>query len=360
VRSDEISARRLRNSCLTGNTRAQPVDVVSRLGAVQAQDYALTKWSIGERSRGLRDADIDRALRDGAIVRTHVLRPTWHLVAREDVRWLLALTGPGIQARNRRRYVELGLEPRLRARCERVISAAIEAAGPMTRDEIAAALAASGINPSGQRMPHILMHCELESLICSGGMRGKQHTYSLLNERVPDARPSDPHDAIAELTRRYLQSHGPATVADLRWWSGLTSSDIEEALAGLGDEVRSETVDGLKFWMMSTDPTRAPRPPRGAHLLHAYDELLVGYQRSRFFGEPHAERARAAWGDQTLPRGMILSDGRVAGLWRRSVGSRKVTIDFLPFDGRIDIRALEAAAARMGRFSGLEPELHPV
>jgi len=354
MRADQVAARRMRNSRLTGPRFTRPDAVAAWHGAMQGQDYGQAKWSIGQRAEGLVDADVDQALAAGSIVRTHVLRPTWHLVARQDLRWLLALTGPRVQGRNTRRHRELGLDARVLARSERVIASALEGGGRMTRDEIGAILAGAGIDPSGQRLPYVLMHCELEAVICSGGLRGKQHTFALLDKRVPpDRRGFDRDVALVELTRRYLASHGPATALDLGWWSSLTIAEIDRALHALGDEVRGETIDGLTFWMAAGEPGRAPSA-RGVHLLHGYDELVVGYRESRYFGDPRASKARAAWKDQTLPNGVILANGRVAGLWRSTIEPHAVRIEVHPYEGlgRVAARGLEAAARRLGRFVG--------
>jgi hypothetical protein len=344
----------MRNSRLTGPGFARPDEVVAWHAAMQGQDYGAAKWSIGQRAEGLVDADVDEALTTGSIVRTHVLRPTWHLVARQDLRWLLALTGPRIRGANERRHRELGLDAKVLARSERVIASALAGGARLTRDEIGSVLAGAEIDPSGQRLPYVLMHCELEAVICSGGLRGRQHTFALLDERVPpDRRGFDRDLALAELARRYLASHGPGTARDLAWWSSLTIADITRALHALGDDVRSETIDGLTFWMAAGEPGRLPGA-RGVHLLHAYDELVVGYRHSRYFGDPRAAEALGAWRDQTLPNGVILSNGRVAGLWRRTIEPRAVRIEVHPYEGLEPgaARALEAAARCLGRFVG--------
>jgi Winged helix DNA-binding domain len=350
----DVARWRMRNSGFTASPFETPEEVVRWHGAMQAQDYGPTKWAIGQRlATNVVDADIDDALNAGSIVRTHVLRETWHLVARDDVRWLLALTGPRVQRAAEGRYRELGLDARVRARCERVIESALKGTR-VTRDEIGALLARAGIDPAGQRLPHILMHCELEAVICSGGLRGRQQTYALLDDRVPpDDRRFDRERAVVELTRRYLRSHGPATPNDLGWWSGLTIADITRALADLGQEVRSETVDGLTFWMIAQEPARAPSV-RGAHLLHAYDEGIVGYRGSRYFGDPRAGQTRAAWTDRGLPNGVTLSNGRIAGLWRRTIEPRRIRIEVNPYERLppATVRALDSAARRFGRFFG--------
>jgi hypothetical protein len=349
-----IARRRLRNSRLTGTGFTSPAEAVGWHLAMQAQDYGPAKWSIGQRSKGLTDHDLDEALANGSIIRTHVLRPTWHFVARDDLRWLLALSGPRVQQGNARRRRQLDLDEKTLTRCEAVIVSALEGDNRLTRNELAAVLDDAGIDRSGQRMPYILAHCELEAVICSGGRSGKQQTYALVDERVPNGHRFDRDDALVELVRRYLTSHGPATVKDMSWWSGLTMADLRKALDVLGDEVRSETIDGIALWSSASDDSPPPAA-RGAHLLQTYDELVVGYTESRFLGDPGAEEARAAWGDRTFPSGVLLLNGRIGGHWRRTLERTQVAIDVHLYQEpkRGDTKALEAAAAALGRFVDL-------
>ena len=338
-----------------------PDEVVQWHGAMQAQDYGPAKWSIGQRATGVVEEDLDKALADGSIIRTHALRPTWHFVARSDLRWVLALTGPRVQRRNRSRYRELGLDGRTIARCERTISSALDG-GRLTRKEIGDVLDGARIDRSEQRLPYILMHCELEAIICSGGLTGKQHTYALVDDQVPIELGFDRDRALVELTRRYLTSHGPATIKDLRWWSSLTVSDIKGALNALGSEVRSEEIDGLTLWSMASEPS-GPDLERGVHLLQTYDEIIVGYTESRFLGDPRAETARAAWGDRTLPTGVVILNGSIGGRWRRSLAARDSVIVAIVLYERAkprDVAALEDAADALGRFLGRKCELEVV
>lgn len=349
----DVSRRRMRASRLTGSRFASADEVVRWHLAMQSQDYGPAKWSVGQRSRGLRDVDLDRALEDGTILRTHVLRPTWHFVSREDVRWLLALSGPRVHQANARRYRELGLDGRSRARCERVIARALEGGVRLTRDQLAGVLDRAGIDGVGQRMPYILIHCELQAVICSGGLFGKQQTFALFDERVPASRRTfDRNKALVELVRRYLQSHGPATPNDMSWWSGLTAGDIKEVLAALGPEVASETIDGLTFWTISGDSVSPGSD--GVHLLQAYDETIVGFRQSRWFGDPRGEAVVTAWRDPGRPSGVILADARVVGHWRRTVRRDTIGIEAFLYEPRkrgLAI-ALAAAAEHHGAFFG--------
>jgi hypothetical protein len=356
MNAQQIARRRIRNSRLTGERFAAPDEAVRWHLAMQAQEYGPAMWSIGQRSKGLREADLDRAMTEGTIVRTHVLRPTWHFVARDDIRWLLALSGPRVQQGNAGRLRQLGLDARTLGRAEKVMASALEGGNRLTRDELAAEFDLRKLDPGGQRMPYLLMHCELVGLIGSGGRNGKRQTYALLDERIPaSGRRLDRDEAMVELVRRYLASHGPATVKDLSWWSGLTMTDLRAAIGSLGDEVASDEVDGLTFWSMASERSRRPPAARGVHLLQTYDELVVGYTESRFHGDVSGELARQAWTDRTFPTGVFLLHGRVGGHWRRTIQPKRVRASFHTYGaiGAADARTLESAAGRLGRFIGL-------
>jgi hypothetical protein len=349
----DIMRRRMRNTRLTGAPFDSVVDAVRWHGAMQGQDYGPAKWSIGQRATKLVDEDVDRTLNDGDILRTHALRPTWHLVARDDIRWILSLTGPRVHRQIEPRFRQLGLDPGTLAQCEKEIVSALEDGNHLTRADIAGVLDEAGIDRSGQRLPHILIHCELDAVICSGRLAGKQQTYALLDERAPDQGPFDRDEALAELVRRYLQSHGPATVPDLRWWSGLTVADIKAAVNMLGSEVWSETLDGMTFWSMTEEVGRLPSP-RVVHLLQMLDEIFVGYNESRHFGDARADEARTAFSDRGTPAANILLRGRVAGHWKRTVGKRAISVELLLYEDPkpSDMRAMETAAKKLGRFVG--------
>jgi hypothetical protein len=348
----------MRNSHLTGEPFRSPDQTVRAQLAMQAQDYAPATWSVGQRSTGITHGDVDRALADGSIVRTHVLRPTWHFVAADDLRWLLALSGPRVQQGNAHRYGELGLDARTRARSERVIAKALADGTRLSRHDLAHALAGAKIDPTGQRMPYLLMHCELEAVIGSGGLAGKQQTYTLLDGRIPDGPDLDRDEAIVELVRRYLSSHGPATVKDLAWWSGITMKDLRGAMASLGDEVRAVQLDALELWSLADDAD-APPPARGVHLLQTYDEIVVGYTESRFRGDPANERARAAWFDRNFPSGVFLLNGRLGGHWRRRAEPKRILVEVVLYQEakRGHRTAIEKAVGELGAFFDRPVEL---
>jgi hypothetical protein len=350
----DVIRRRMGNTRLTGAPFHSVAEVVRWHGAMQGQDYGPAKWSIGQRTEGLTDGDVDAALNDGSILRTHALRPTWHLVAREDIRWILSLTAPRVRRSLEPRLRQLGLDSQVLRRSTREIGAALAGGNYMTRTQIAAVLDAAKIDRTGQRLPHILLQCELQALICSGPLAGKQQTFALVEERAPTPSGFDREEAMVELVRRYLQSHGPATVADLRWWSSLTVADIKRTLQMMGSDVVDEELAGMTFWSLSANDERPP-PMRGAHLLQMLDEAFVGYSDSRHFGDPLAVEARSAWSERGMPAANILVRGHVAGHWQRTVESKGIALQLLLYhrpEPR-DMRALEAVAKRLGRFVGL-------
>jgi len=348
--------RRLAAQRLTADSLEDPVEVVAWLGAVQAQVFDEAKWSLGERTRGCTDADVEAAFARGDIVRTHLLRPTWHFAAAADVRWLLRLTRPRIRALNRYYEAQHGLDAKLLGRGERLMARALEDREQLTRPELAARLAAGGIAASGPRLAYVLMHAELEEVICSGARRGKQQTYALFDHRVPPGPLDDlPRErATEELVRRFFRSHGPATVKDFTAWSSLTVADTKAALERLDGELTVERDADGTTWYAGTQPHGATRRDRRAFLMPTYDEMIVGYQGlrtvpARPVGPGPFERVAAV-------------DGRAMGSWKRTLGPRRVTVELIaaaPVTDRA-AAALASAAHRLGRFLGMEASLEIV
>ncbi|MCA1559991.1 MAG: winged helix DNA-binding domain-containing protein [Acidobacteria bacterium] len=271
-----ISRRRLRNQKLTGSRFRKPEDVVAWLGAMQAQDYAAAKWAIGLRANAVTEADVERAFNAGTILRTHVLRPTWHFVTPADIRWMLALTAPRVHAVNGYYYRKFELDAGTFARSRAALERALQGGKQLTRPELAFILQRAGIPADGLRLGYLMMHAELDAVICSGRRRGNQSTYALLEERVPFATTLQRDEALAELTRRYFSSHGPATVRDYVWWSGLTAREAKAGLEMVRPVVAQRTIGQRTFWFAGSRPP----PPRASttYLLPNYDELLIAYR----------------------------------------------------------------------------------
>lgn len=341
--------RRLARQRLSSAPLGTAADVVSMLGAVQAQEYAEARWSLAERMRGEPSAaEIDAALESGEILRTHCLRPTWHFVARNDIRWILAATTHRVHATNKGAYRAHELDPNLIGRSQEVIAALLDDGEPRTRKEVAAELAGAGIEASGSRLAHIVMHAELDGLICSGPLRRRQHTYALISDRAPNAKTLPREDAIRELARRYFTGHGPASRADFCTWSSLTLADAEPALEALRGELAVRKEKGIE---MFEAPSHAPRRTRAAEdalLLPMYDEMIMGYRDVR----PTTYDPDQHVGHFERP---IVVDGETIGTWRRVIGPAEVTVQIKPVAGlpRARLRAIEVTADRLGRHLGL-------
>jgi hypothetical protein len=352
----DIAHRRLHNQRLAGNPLASPEAVVGWLGAVQAQDYGPAKWSLGERSTGALDADVDRALAAGAIVRTHLLRPTWHFVLPADIRWMQALTAPRVHALNAYYYRQTGLEDGRRQPARRLIVDALRGGNRLTRGELEKVLAGGGITVKGIATAYVLMDAELDCVVTSGGLRGRQQTYALFDERVPATPPLSRDEALERLAVRYFASRGPATARDLRFWSSLPLADLQRGIEIAGARLVREEIEGRAFWSAPGEPPPPMYSP-SAHLLQGLDEYFVGYGESRGFCSRESVRE---WGvDRAIFNGAVVVDTQLAGHWKRTVGKRAVAFQLAlhaPADaGRT--AALRAAADAQAAFLGLPAEL---
>lgn len=338
-----IADERLRNQRIASPMRRGPASVVAWFGAVQAQEYGPAKWGLGLRlARGTTDAAIERAVHRGQILRTHVLRPTWHFVTPADIRWMLELTGPQVQRRMAPYDRQFGLEPRMMTRAAAILERALGDAGCLTRAELGAHLERRRLPGSGPRLAHLVMYAEAEGLICSGPRRGKQSTYALLADRAPRARRLGADEALGTLARRFFQSHGPATTRDFVWWSGLKTPDAKRGIDIARAQARD--IDGLKYWSVGRAPAGAAKRDR-VHLLPIYDEYVVAY-RDRV-AVPRA--TMAAFASFWHP---IVIDGQVAGTWRTDGirGGVDVQVTLLRRLQRDEHQGLAQAAARYGRF----------
>lgn len=337
----EILELRLRNHHLSGAPLRSPGAVVGWLGAVQAQDYPGAKWSVGHRTASASDAALDRELAAGTILRTHLLRPTWHFVLPRDIRWMQQLTAPRVHAQTASRQRRLGLDARLLAKSRKLLAGALSGTR-LTRLEIRALLRASGIAVDENRLSHILMHAELDLLICSGGLRGRQHTYALVDEMVPPQEPIPRDEALARLVLRYFTSHGPATDRDCAWWSGLTVADVRRGRALAGSQLESVSLTNRIYWFVPTGAATIREPLR-AHLLQGFDEYVIAYSQSRDLLDPTGLVTPGA--SERLRIHLVVLDGQLVGRWRRVVSGRSITVDARLGRGLAndEMRAVEAS-----------------
>ena len=355
----KIAIQRLYNQYLEGAKLQTPQEVVAWFGAVQGQEYALAKWALGLRLENATDALVEQAFNEGAFLRTHVMRPTWHFVTPGDIRWLLELTAPRVHKVNAGPYRSLELDESVLTHSVDVIVRALEGGRYQTRAELGALLAQAGIDISdGRRLGYIMHYAELEQLICSGPRRGKQHTYALLDERAPQARRLARDEALAELTRRFFTSHGPATPHDFSWWSGLTVADAKAGLAMLGDQVTQEEVDGQTYWFAASMPAAAP-PSQTGRLLPVYDEYTIAYKNhSASYDWKYAEMLAGR-----LFTSPFAVNEDIIGMWRRTFAKKSVVVEYAPFRPftAAEQDAFATAAQQFGDFLGMpvvlaEPE----
>ena len=334
-------------------------DVVAWLGAVQAQEYAAARWGVGQRMAGASDAQIRRAVDAGGLLRTHVMRPTWHFVARADIRWMLELTAPRVLRVMSHYFRRLELDAPWGTRATGLFERVLGDGSHVTRGELGVHLARAGVIAKGIRLAMLTMHAELEGVICSGAYRGRELTYALLAERAPRATRLAREEALAELTRRFFTSHAPATVRDFVWWSGLTTTDAKQGLEM--NRARSQAIEGLTYWsigprLRSAVPNPSFSVAGQVFLLPVYDEYLVAY-RDRD-AVPHGVALNATGPGGPLPfQNPLVIDGQVAGTWRPVVSSVRealaervaVHVSARPLK-RAERGALADAVARYGRF----------
>ena len=312
--------------------------------AVQSQDLPGAKWAIAQRCAPTTDDAIDALLDAGGLIRTHVMRPTWHIVLPRDLRWLLALTAPRVHRLDAARRRQLELDDALLKRCRKLIVGELRDGNARTRSELGALLERNRIATRDNRLAHILMHNELDAIICSGPRSGAHLTYVLVDERVPATPARSRDEALATIVAAYFRGHGPATVHDCAWWSGLRIGDVREGLALIGSALSSESVDGTTYWM-ATDagPARASRPL--VHLLPNFDEHIVAYRNHAPSLDPAIVWTRDVISDRLAPH-IVAIDGLAIGGWRRVNGAHETVVE-LALGRRIDARE-ERALARAG------------
>lgn len=357
MRHQDIACQRLHNQLITQRIFARPSDVVGSLLAVQAQDYAAAKWALGLRSQDTTEDAIEQALTAGTILRTHVMRPTWHFVLPADIRWLLALTAPRVNAAAAYWYRKLELDDALFTRSNAVIARALQGGKQLTRSELMVALQQAGIAINDPlRSTHLMMRAELDAIVCSGARRGKQFTYALLDERAPQADVYDRDEALAQFASRYFASHGPATVQDFAWWSGLTVVDARTALDMIKSQLIYEVVNGQVYWFAHATPP-IHNLEQTTYLLPNFDEYTVGYaDRSAIFAESHTAKLDSR--NNIIFNNTIVIDGRVIGTWKRTLKKASVALTptFWAAPTTAETQAFLAAASRYSAFLALSIE----
>ncbi len=348
-----IVRQRLYNQHIAGTAFGRPGDVVQWLGAVQAQDYLGSLWAIGLRMQNATEQVIEKAQPDRTIIRTWPMRGTLHWVPASDVRWMLKLLTPRVVAGSTRRLQQhFDLDEAVFARSRKVFERALQGGKQLSRNAMYQALEAAHISAAGGRGLQIVWRLAQEGLVCFGAREGKQPTFVLLDEWVPNAKSMERDEALAELARRYFTGHGPATVQDFMWWSGLAATDALAGLEMVKPHLAQEVMGGRTYWFSSSTSTAQEASPT-AYLLPAYDEYTVAYKdRSAVLDPSYARRADSGYG---IASPTMVLDGQVVGTWKRTLKKGSVVITPNPFTRlkKAEERAFAVAARQYGAFLGL-------
>ncbi len=349
----EISRTRLISQNIGEKSLKTCKEVVRWMGAMQAQDFGMSKWAIGVRLPNPTENEITRAINSGEILRTHLLRPTWHYVSNDDIYWMLALTAPQIKPAFKSRHSDLGITKEILKKSYEVLEKALRDGTHLTREEAITELAKVKIATDQNRASHLFAWAELEGLICSGALKDGKPTYALLDERVPTKKSLTKQEALATLAKTYFSSRSPATLQDFVWWSGLSIKEAKQALDSVTTDFKSETINSKTYWY-----SESPRSPKkeldSVYLLPAFDEFIISY-KDRTATMPF-ETHKKAVSDNGIFRPIIVVNGQVRGIWKRIVKKDKVLLETVFFETpSIKIlNRVKAAFHHYGDFIGKE------
>jgi hypothetical protein len=349
MKISDIANLRLSNQQITATKFSNPADVVGWFGAVQAQDYLGALWAVGQRCNGATEASVEKAIADKTIVRSWPMRGTLHFVAAKDARWMFELLMPRVQSRIEARSRQFELDKAVLARSRKLIIKALRDGNQLRRDAIYKLLEEEGISAAAQRGLHILIHLAHERLICFGARQGKQPTFTLFDEWVPASETIERDEALAKLAKRYFTSHGPATLRDFIWWSGLTTSDARKAVELAKPQLVQEVIEGQSYWLASAGSLPKPKSPT-VYLLPPFDEYTVAYKdRSAVLDPAYNDKVNTGYG---IFSPIVVLNGQVVGSWKRAIKRDKVELSptlFISF-AEAEMQALGSSAGRFGEF----------
>jgi len=324
MKSTDIAKIRLLSQQIAKPSFAKAKDLVAWMGVMQAQDYNMAKWAIGIRLPEATEQIVEAAIHKGDILRTHLLRPTWHFVSADDIHWMQSLSAGKIKAKLRTRHKQLELTESVCKKSNKVIEKVLTKNGHLTRKEIVAALKAAKFAVDENRSSHLLLWAELDGLICSGNLKDKEPTYALLNERVPEKKILSKEESLAELAARYFKSHAPATLQDFVWWSGLNITEAKQGLELIKDTLQAEKIGDQTYWLPQSFSSPVKKQS-DVYLLPAYDEYVISYKdRSAVLS---AENAKTAMSNNGIFWPIIIINGKVAGVWKRTIKKDKTIVE---------------------------------
>ncbi len=345
----DISNIRLITQQIAGTKFKTAKEIVAWMGAMQAQDYRMAKWAIGLRTPNATEKTIEIAIDNGEIIRTHLLRPTWHFVSAEDIYWMIELTGPRIKASMKGRNKQLELTKKIFKKSNSVIEKVLRDGKHLTRVELVAELNKAKIVTDNNRSSHILFTAELEGIICSGITKEKQSTYALLSERIPETKKLKKEEALFKLAKKYFESHCPASLQDFIWWSGLSVFDAKNAFEMIKPDFISEKIDSQTY--LFPDSFSIPKKYKEfVYLLPAFDEFLISYKdRTAAIA---FENHKHAFSNNGIFWPTIVINGQVMGIWKRTIKKDKVILEtnfFEPPD-KNEKTLIEKESEKLGYF----------
>ncbi len=348
----DITHYRLTSQRLANNTFTTAEEVVSWLCAVQSQDFPGAKWGVAQRMKSATNASLDEAFNAGKILRTHVMRPTWHFVTPEDIAWMIELTSPQVKKVLGSYNKKLELDDALFAKTNKLITKALQNNNYLTRQELRTILIENGFETNVQRLAHIVSWAELDGLICSGPIKEKQFTYALIDERAPKGKKLSREEAIGTLAMRYLISHGPAQVKDFSWWSGLKMNDARNGFAMNASQLQKETIDGKEYWFSTKSQAARIISPK-IDLLPNYDEYGIAYADRSALEDTEHHFVLDARGNPFFMH-LVMLDGRLVGSWKRTIKKNEVIIEtkFIPLN-KSEKEAFEKEVTNYGKFLDL-------
>jgi hypothetical protein len=351
-----IANMRLYSQQIAASKFKKPKELVKWMGAMQAQDYNMAKWAIGIRLPGSTDDTVEDAVTKGQIIRTHLMRPTWHFVSSEDIYWMLELTGPQIKTSLKTREKQLGITEKILAKSSTIIQKALTANKYLTREELATEVKRAKIATHDNRLSHLLIRAELEGIICNGATKGTNRTYALLENVVPKIKKLNRDEALATLAKRYFSSHCPATLQDFTWWSGLPVRDAKSALEMIKRDFISETIESQTYWLPNSFSI-PEKHNKACYLLPAYDEFMISYKdRSASLNIEDHKRSISGNG---IFYPVIALHAQITGMWKRTLKNEKIIIEtqFFRRHTKVELSMIKKAAKRFENFLEKKSEL---
>ena len=323
-----IPHHRLHTQQIAQQQFQQPKELLNWMGAMQAQDYEMSKWAVALRLPDANENKIETALNNGELIRTHILRPTWHIVSAENHRWMMDLSAPQLTRTLNSYNKSVGIDAKTLLKAEKIILKLLAKKNHCTRDEIMSILQKEKINTDNYRSAHIMFHAELNGLVCNGIRKGKEITYALLDERIPLSKKLNRDEALAKLATIYFQSHSPATLKDFSWWSGLNQTEAKKSIDFISKNLEKIEVGEQTYFVFQ--PTKKIKQNAEIHLLPAFDEYIISYNHRLDVVDKN--QAPKVFTNNGIFKPMIVHDGKIIGTWKRTIAGKKLTTEIFPFE----------------------------